>query len=330
MQELKISIVIPVYNVAPYVTECIQSVMNQTWQGGLECILVDDCGTDDSMTVVSEKLKGYDGKIEFRIIHHEQNRGLSAARNSGIDAATGDYVYFLDSDDEITPDCIERLASPLEKKAYDMVVADYRIVGSDMPKAPLLLKDGTTLKGDEVLKAYRKTEWYMLSVNKLYQVAFLNRYHLRFREGIIHEDELWSFQVACLAQSLYSVGSETYIYKIREGSITVKRNHERRCYCINVILKEMYDFSIRYQLTHNKEVHNLIRNFQMITLNSIHSEAPHLLKAFYAEQRRVMKSKWQNCLVLNGINIRRQLRDLHLLMPVSVAVPYLKVLFLFL
>ena len=92
----------------------------------------------------------------------------------------------------------------------------------------------------------------------------------------------------------------------------------------------MYDFSIRYQLTHNKEVHNLIRNFQMITLNSIHSEAPHLLKAFYAEQRRVMKSKWQNCLVLNGINIRRQLRDLHLMMPVSVAVPYLKVLFLFL
>ena len=68
----------------------------------------------------------------------------------------------------------------------------------------------------------------------------------------------------------------------------------------------------------------------MITLDSIHSEAPHLFMAFYAEQRQVMKNKWRNCLVLNGINIRRQLRDLHLLMPVSVAVPYLKVLFHFL
>ena len=57
MQDLKISIVIPVYNVAPYIAECIQSVMNQTWQGELECILVDDCGTDDSMTVVGAKLK---------------------------------------------------------------------------------------------------------------------------------------------------------------------------------------------------------------------------------------------------------------------------------
>lgn len=330
MRDIKISIVIPVYNVASYIDDCIQSVMNQTWQGNLECILVDDCGTDNSMTVVNEKLKGYDGKIEFRIIHHECNKGLSAARNSGIEAVTGDYVYFLDSDDEITSDCIEKLAKPLEDNSYNLVVADYIIVGSDMPKAPLLLKNGTILNGEEVLRAYRKLEWYMLSVNKLYQMTFLNRYHLRFCEGIIHEDELWSFQIACLAQSLYTVGFETYIYKIREGSITVKRNHERRCYCINVILKEMCDFSSLHQLSRNKDVHNLIQNFQMITLHSIHAEAPDLFRAFYAEQRQVMNTKWKNCLMINGINLRRQIRDLHLLMPISLAVSYLKLLFHFL
>lgn len=330
MQDIKISIVIPIYNVAPYVEECIQSVMNQTWKGKLECILVDDCGTDDSMKVATEKLKGYNGKIDFKVICHERNRGLSAARNSGIDAVTGDYVYFLDSDDEITADCIEQLAKPLEKSRYDFVVADYTIVGSDMSKAPLLLKDGTTLNGREVLRAYRKSEWYMLSVNKLYQVAFLNQYNLRFFEGIIHEDELWSFQIACLAQSLYSVGYVTYIYKIRKGSITVNQNHERRCFCINVILKEMCVFSSLHQMSHNKEVHNLIQNFQMITLNSIHSEAPDLLQSFYLEQRHGMNTKWLHCFLLNSINIRRQLRDLHLLLPVSAAVSYLKLLFRFL
>ena len=208
---MKISIVVPVYNVAPYIEDCIQSVMNQTWQGDLECILVDDCGTDQSVPLIERKLKDYQGPVAFRLVHHERNRGLSAARNTGIEAVTGEYVYFLDSDDEITPDCIERLAQPLIDHQYDLVVGDYRIEGSIKPKAPLRLMDGQIVRGKEVLHTYRQQAWYMLSVNKLYQVAFLQQHHLRFRDEIIHEDELWSFQIACLAQSLYAVGHETYI-----------------------------------------------------------------------------------------------------------------------
>ena len=326
---MKISVVIPVYNVAPYIEACLHSVMNQTWQGDLECILVDDCGTDGSMQLIEQGLQGYTGKIVFRVIHHQKNRGLSAARNSGLDAVTGDYVFFLDSDDEITDDCIERLAKPLLTKDYDFVVGDYKILGSKVQMDPLRLKDGVALWGDDVLKAYRVKDWYLMSVNKLYQVSFLNHHHIRFLEGIIHEDELWSFQIACLAKSLYAVGHVTYLYKIREGSITVKRNNERRCQCINLILKEMCHFSCQYQLEQNKDVHNLIQNFQMITLNSIHAEAPALFRAFYEEQRQVMTTNWRKCNQLNGGDIRKQLRDLHLLLPVPLAVPYLKLLFHF-
>ena len=327
---MKVSIVIPIYNVAPYIEECIDSVMNQTWKGNLECILVDDCGTDNSMQVAENKLHGYQGPVSFRIVRHDKNRGLSAARNTGIDAATGDYVYFLDSDDEITPDCISMLVGPLKENTYDLIIGDYKITGSDMPKAPLLLKNRTVLYGNDVLNAYRKMEWYMLSVNKLYRVEFLNHHNLRFREGIIHEDELWSFQIACLAQSLYAVGYETYIYKIREGSITVKRNHERRCHCINVILKEMCNFAVFHQLQNSKDVHNLIHNFQIITLDSIHKEAPELLHSFYSEQRQMMKTSWGQSFMMDGMDIRKQLRDLHLLVPVPLAIPYLKLLFHFL
>ena len=91
------------------------------------------------------------------------------------------------------------------------------------------------LTGDEVLKSFREKTWYLMSVNKLYKLSFLNRHHLRFLEGIIHEDELWSFQIACLAKSLYAVAHETYIYKAREGSITVNKNFKRSFTCVNLI-----------------------------------------------------------------------------------------------
>ena len=328
-QSVKISIVIPVYNVAPYIAECLQSVKQQTWQGWLECIIVDDCGTDDSMAIVKRELEDYNGKIHFRIVHHEKNLGLSAARNSGLDAVQGDYVYFLDSDDEITPDCIECLASPLENENYELIVGDYRIVGENAPKPPLLLSNGTSLYDGEILHAYRELQWYMLSVNKLYQVAFLNRHHLRFYEGVIHEDELWSFQIACLARSLHAVGHECYIYKVRAGSITVKRNNEHRCYSIHIILREMYEFSQRHHLQNNQDVYNYLQNFRMIMMYSIYSEAPAYFKGFYTEQRQAVWMSWRECFKRDGLDIRKQLRDLHQLMPVWLSVAYLKMMFRF-
>lgn len=327
---MKVSIVIPVYHVAPYIAACLQSVMAQTWQGQLECILVDDGGTDDSMAVAEAQLKDYAGSIDFRIVHHERNRGLSAARNTGTDAATGDYVYFLDSDDEITPDCIECLARPLSDEAYDLVVGDYQILGSDMDKPPLLLQDGAVLRGKDVLRAYRRAEWYMMSVNKLYRTDFLRQHRLNFYEGIIHEDELWSFQIACLAQSLCAVGRETYLYKVRAGSITAKKDQKYRCDSISVILYEMHRFAKENHLQGNKDVHDVQRNFLMIMMYSVYKDSPSFFRSFYMEQRQAKIISWEECFWRNGFDIRKQLRDLHQLLPVSLAMSYLKLLFCFL
>jgi hypothetical protein len=96
-----------------------------------------------------------------------------------------------------------------------------------------------------------------------------------------------------------------------------------------MILKEMCDFSRRHQLEQNLDVHHLIQNFQMITLNSIHAQAPSLFRTFYAEQRRVMTTTWKKCCQLDGGDFRKQLRDLHLLLPVPLAMTYLKLLFHF-
>ena len=106
---MKVSIIIPVYNVAPYIADCLRSVMRQTYTGTMECLIVDDCGTDDCIAIAERMIADYKGPIRFRILRHKQNRGMSAARNTGTEAAIGEYLYYLDSDDEITEDCIERL-----------------------------------------------------------------------------------------------------------------------------------------------------------------------------------------------------------------------------
>ena len=320
---MKVTIIIPIYNVAPFVADCIHSVMCQTWQEPLECILVDDCGTDDSMTVVERTLQDYQGPVDFRIVRHEHNRGLSAARNTGLDNATGDYVYFLDSDDEITPDCIEALAAPIATVSYDLTVGDYRLEGSGIQKIPLRLSDGTVLQGRDVLKAYRQQDWYVMSVNKLYRRSFLNDCRLRFREGILHEDELWSFEIACMAQSLAAVGAETYIYKLREGSITVRAFSPRRADSLNIILKEMYDFAVSRGLRGNADVHHIIQNFRISCLNRVAREAPSLFRDYYREQRKMLGSSWSESCRIDGCDLKKQVRDLHALLPQSLAVPYL-------
>lgn len=323
---MKISIVIPIYNVAPFVADCIRSVIHQTWQGQLECIFVDDCGTDNSMEIVCGVVQAYQGPIDFKTVKHEQNRGLSAARNTGIAAATGDYIYFLDSDDEITPDCMAVLASPIEQERYDVIVGDYRIVGSGMPKIPLMLSEGQILRNQEILHAYRQKDWYMMSVNKLYRKALLDQYALRFREGIIHEDELWSFQIACKAQTLACVKKETYIYKLREGSITVREFAPRRAESMNIILKEMCEFAQTHGLTGNRDVHNIIQNFRIDCLNKVRLGAPEMLHDFYHDQRRMMTTSWINCCRINGGDLKKQIRDLHMVLPLPLAYPYLGLL----
>ncbi|MBR5326673.1 MAG: glycosyltransferase family 2 protein [Prevotella sp.] len=323
---MKISIVIPIYNVAPFVADCIRSVIRQTWQGQLECIFVDDCGTDNSMEIVRSVVQDYQGPIDFKTVRHEQNRGLSVARNTGIAAASGDYIYFLDSDDEITPDCMAVLASPIEQERYDVIVGDYRIVGSGMPKIPLMLSEGQILRDQEVLHAYRQKDWYMMSVNKLYRKALLDQYDLRFREGIIHEDELWSFQIACKAQTLACVKKETYIYKLREGSITVREFAPRRAESMNIILKEMCEFAQAHGLTGNRDVHNIIQNFRIDCLNKVRVGAPEMLHDFYHDQRRMMTTSWINCCRINGGDLKKQIRDLHMVLPLPVAYPYLGLL----
>lgn len=218
-----VSIIIPVYDVEPYIADCLQSVMRQTYQGPVECVLVDDCGTDNSIAVAEKLIAEYKGPIGFYILHHEQNRGLSAARNTGMDAAKGDYVYFLDSDDWISDDCIEKLTAPLKQQEYDIVVGDYETVGKLPYHLELSLPEGPYHETG-ITRTFCNDGVYVMAVNKLYRKEFMLKNRLSFDEGKIHEDEILAFELSCIEKSFYVVKTITYFYRIRENSIITGTN----------------------------------------------------------------------------------------------------------
>ena len=104
----KVSIIIPVYNAEKYLIRCLKSVIAQTYEN-LECIIVEDNSQDNSAKIIKSFIDSYKGNVFFKVIQHEVNKGLSEARNKGTTHATGEYIFYLDADDEILPKCIDLL-----------------------------------------------------------------------------------------------------------------------------------------------------------------------------------------------------------------------------
>ena len=317
---MKITIIVPIYNVEQYILDCLKSVALQSYKGDIECLLVDDCGNDNSIALVKSFLESYKGEIQFKILHHEHNRGLSAARNTGIEAATGEYLYFLDSDDEITPNCIESLTKPLSDKAFDMVIGDMTVVGNDKLQSALSLKldDNAELVQPLIRHTFRK-QWHMMAQNKLYRTAFVKEKELRFKEGLIHEDELWSFEVSCVLDNMKVVKIPTYIYKTREGSIISTGKRQRKTDNLTVVLKEMCSFIKERNIPYDLDIHQRIQFFFSHVMGGSNEN----FVEKYKELRPYTRVSLKQLLKLEGLKPALFIRDFHYVMPVCIA-PYLK------
>lgn len=323
MYNPKVSIIVPVYNVSQYIVKCLDSIYGQTYNN-IELILVDDCGSDDSMTIVHDYLASH-VSIEAHIISHQKNRGLSAARNSGMEKASGEYIYFLDSDDYITPDCIEALVKPLYHKKYDVVVGDYQY--SNDENSDLKLQN-VELSGQQILDSYANGLWYVMAWNKLCRKDFLLDNRLTFEEGYLHEDVIWSFKLACKAQSMYVINKVTYHYLVRSSSIMTSMSIEHD---VTVYLKafaKIIDFvkaegrlfgSSEYKIIEGKKcgiLYSLLQKKEIGLYNKYY-------KAFYLQRYVSPLTAYRKHI----INFSYLLRDLHYCMPMCLGRLYKRLFF---
>lgn len=244
MNTPKISVVIPVYNVERYLAECVDSVLAQSF-GDYEILLVDDGATDSSGRMCDD-YAGRDSRI--RVIHRE-NGGLSAARNTGLDAAEGTYIYFLDSDDHIAPDTLAKLHALAERERADVVFFDAWVFFTDCEPDPKVWqyhrsRDYGSKSGRQMLLELLDTDEYRTAVPlMLFRRDYMVKHGLRFREGILHEDELFTFYVYHGDGRIAHCHEEFYARRMRPASIMTGASLVRRydsMYEIYFELSELY------------------------------------------------------------------------------------------
>ena len=238
---LRISIIIPVYNVEQYIEECLMSVTNQTMTEGIECIIVDDCGQDNSATIAKHFVDSYQGDIRCTVIQREKNGGLSAARNTGIEAATGEYVYFLDSDDYLVPSAIETLISIADRNGgVDLLPALYitnaghhmnQFGGHSFPE----FSDNQKIIKCALLDYDRIP---VTAANRLIRRLLIIDNALWFKEGIIHEDNYWTFFLAKHVKRMAFCPEKLYFYRETPGSITKSKNTENEVLAFKTMVRD--------------------------------------------------------------------------------------------
>ena len=245
-----VSVIIPVYKVEQYIEECVVSVINQTYPR-LEIILVDDCGGDASIKIAENILKK--SSREWKILSHDRNRGLSATRNTGVNAATGKFFYFLDSDDYISNKTISVLVDAIRFHKAHIVF------GNGITK---LYEDGTTsqikdnaenLHEMDAFEAFLHEDSFVMACHRLIDRRAYLSTGIKFREGIVHEDDIWSFQLSRSSLKVCSApGQSFYYYRQRKGSIMdADPFSEKRYNGALEVLRNFYQVGISEGLLYN-------------------------------------------------------------------------------
>ena len=238
--EIKVSVIIPVYNADKYVVYTVESALRQTLSG-IEIILVDDKSTDGSLQLLRERF-GENERV--RIVALPENGGVSAARNRGICEASGEYLAFLDSDDAMCPDMLERMYAAAKAHDADVLHTTGCLLPAVFPVPddmtalapteykrliPELAEPGDTVYCAPADKHERIVQWcahrYHWSVwNKLYRRSFVEKHAIRFDNLTMAEDMVFCFRAFFLAERFAVLPGQWYIYRISGDSLSRKKS----------------------------------------------------------------------------------------------------------
>jgi len=285
------SVIIPVYNVLPYLREAVDSVLTQDFKGEFEVILVDDGSTDGSGAVCDEYAKQeVSQNIKIKVIH-KPNGGLSSARNAGLDVAKGEYIVFLDSDDWLELESLKTFYVELSKDEIDVLTFSYRRVFLDkvVEESKKKCETNKVLTLEQMLK----TDWLgSAGCSQVYSRNLIEQNKLRFIEGIFHEDEPFMAQVVSCARRVVAVDYVALNYRIRSDSImqcSDTSHLQKRLSDFIFVVKKIREISFSASTETRRDA---IRRralymswFFFLNIDDLHLTSP-LKKRFFAEMRQ--------------------------------------------
>lgn len=269
-----VSIIVPVYNVEAYIEECLDSIVDQTYNN-IEIIVVDDGSTDNSY----QKIQLYLTDNRVQLIKQE-NKGLSGARNTGLRAATGKYILFVDSDDYIETTTIKEVVEKLEKNQVDLIRFNGKAFLDEIyaPIEQNVYDFSHRLEEEKIYTTnlYNANRRTFVSPVYLYIIKrdVLKKHDIYFYEGILHEDELFTAQIFLAIESMMYMNRFYYNRRYRENSIMTTQSPERLKRTFDsylIIYKELEQ--LYFNQTHSKEQRKMIKR-QMLSIYSGMEKSP--------------------------------------------------------
>lgn len=303
----EISIIVPVYQVEKYISQCIESILSQTFTD-FELILVDDGSKDNSGKICDE----YATKDKRIKVIHKENGGAAVARNSGMDKATANYFTFIDGDDYIVPTMLECLYKTILEKDADIVACNYRYVFENGKKDFSTENKAEILSGKEIFynrKNERNYGFWTVVWNKLYKAKTFK--NVRFRCGKYYEDEFWANDIFQMNIKVVTVSDCLYYYR-QHSTSTMRMKKIQRSFDlidafgerINIYLEEQHSGEaykvLIYSLEYLKESKELIKSRQD---KELYIKAEKQIKAIIKELKNRGLTKIQKVsLAIMGIN----------------------------
>lgn len=218
-----VTVIVPVYNVQDYIRECITSIQNQSYTN-LDILIINDGTKDKSIDIIRDLIESDD---RIRVIN-QLNQGLSAARNTGIENAKGDYIAMVDSDDRVKRYFIEQLLVTAQRTNADIVRGSFRDFDGNIPKGWVAdFKTQIVTTGADVLDEFLDNNASFVVWSSLYKTEFLINKKLRFIPGILLEDGDFTSRAYLKADTVVTTNFRDYQYRIRPGSILTTNNAQR-------------------------------------------------------------------------------------------------------
>lgn len=290
----KVSVVVPIYNVEKYLNRCLQSIINQSYKN-IEIILVNDGSTDNSLQIAEEEEKN-DSRIK---IITQKNQGLSMARNTGIQHATGEYICFVDSDDFVHKDYVKCLIENLEENDSDISVCDYLYINekdetwSKKNKGEKIFSNLEAI--NDLLVGNQETE--VMAWNKLYKLSLFKENNIFFPKGKLHEDNFTTYKLYYYAKKISLIPDKLYFYLQRTDSIMGKKFNIKRLDVLQAV-EETKSFFKKENINLEPEIECYELNTRIGLLNNMvrdrfYGEArEQLIKEIKTKKSKYLKNKY--------------------------------------